>query len=208
MVARQRSLFGLGRPGFDPALGGLRRIELGRGAWIELLPQWLHGHETVFAATRDLVQWHQDRRWMYERWVDVPRLTASLPEDGPAHPVVEELAEALSVHYGVPFDRISLAYYRDGRDSVAMHGDHGLRTMDADALVASVSVGEPRPFRLQPAGGGRSTVLRLGWGDLLVMGGRCQRTWRHGVPKVARAGPRVSIMFRSSAFDPPGDEAS
>jgi len=29
-----------------------------------------------------------------------------------------------------------------------------------------------------------------------VMGGTCQRTWRHGIPKVASAGPRIAVMFR------------
>jgi len=47
-------------------------------------------------------------------------------------------------------------------------------------------------------GGGASIPFHLGGGDLLVMGGTCQRTWRHGIPKVAQAGPRIALMFRPS----------
>ena len=97
--------------------------------------------------------------------------------------------------YGTVFDRLGFALYRDGRDSVAWHGDQVARDLP-EALVATVSLGEPRLFALRPKGGGRAVRYHLGHGDLVVMGGTCQRTWDHAVPKVARAGPRVSVMFR------------
>jgi alkylated DNA repair dioxygenase AlkB len=59
-------------------------------------------------------------------------------------------------------------------------------------------VGGQRRFLLRPYGGGHSIALNLGWGDLLVMGGTCQRTWQHCLPKVAHAEPRIAIMFRPS----------
>src|SRR5262249_45283546 len=129
------------------------------------------------------------------REVDVPRLYGALPDDGPGHPVIEPMRRVLGERYSTDFTRVSVALYRDGRDSVAWHGDYVAREMDT-ALVASVSVGAPRRFLLRPKGGGRSTSLTLGWGDLLVMGGTCQRTWQHAIPKVASAPPRVVIMFR------------
>jgi alkylated DNA repair dioxygenase AlkB len=66
------------------------------------------------------------------------------------------------------------------------------------ALVATVSVGAPRRFLLRPNTGGTSLSFSLGRGDLLVMGGSCQRTWQHAVPKSRRVGdePRIAIMFR------------
>ena len=79
--------------------------------------------------------------------------------------------------------------------SVAFHGDYVAREMDR-ALVATVSVGAPRRFLMRPTGGGKSIALTLGWGDLLVMGGTCQRTWQHAIPKVKHALPRIAIMFR------------
>jgi alkylated DNA repair dioxygenase AlkB len=138
---------------------------------------------------------------MYERVVDVPRLVAELPEDGPGHPILERAAEVLSSHYGLPLPRISLADYRDGRDSVAWHGDRLGRLID-DTVVAILSLGEPRRFLLRPVAGGPSRAFELGWGDLLVMGGSCQRTWQHAVPKAAQAGPRMSVQFRPVAEDP------
>jgi alkylated DNA repair dioxygenase AlkB len=105
------------------------------------------------------------------------------------------MRRALCERYRESFERVSLALYRDGRDSVAWHGDQVARNMP-EALVASVSVGTPRRLLLRPKTGGRSLALALGWGDLLVMGGSCQRTWQHHVPKVAHAEPRISIMFR------------
>src|SRR5262249_40235264 len=97
--------------------------------------------------------------------------------------------------YGTAFERVSLGLYRDGQDSVAWHGDYVARRI-SEAIVATVSVGAPRRFLLRPHGGGRSGAVSLGWGDLIVMGGSCQRTYQHSVPKVANAEPRIAIMFR------------
>ena len=63
-------------------------------------------------------------------------------------------------------------------------------------MVAIVSLGDPRKLALRPRGGGDSIAVTLGHGDLVVMGGSCQRTWEHAVPKVAAAGPRIGVQFR------------
>jgi alkylated DNA repair dioxygenase AlkB len=196
----QGSLFGSGEPHLDPDLTGLRRVVLGGGAWIDHVGSWLEGHEAVFEALERSTRWAHHRRRMYERVVDVPRLVAKLPDDGPGHPVLDEGAAVLSRHYGVALARISLAYYRDGRDSVAWHGDRLGPVVD-DTVVAILSVGTPRRFLLRPTAGGASRAFELGWGDLLVMGGNCQRTWQHSVPKVALAGPRISVQFRPNTAD-------
>jgi alkylated DNA repair dioxygenase AlkB len=142
---------------------------------------------------------------MYERVVDVPRLVARLPEDAPGHPVIDEMAGALSAHHGLRLDQVSLALYRDGRDSVAWHGDR-MGPLRDGTVVAIVSLGAPRRFLLRPAGGGRSLAFTLGGGDLLAMGGTCQRTWEHTVPKMAHAGPRISLQFREAVPEPgPGE---
>jgi alkylated DNA repair dioxygenase AlkB len=120
---------------------------------------------------------------------------AGLPDDGPGHPLLDRIRALLSERYGTDFPRISLGYYRDGTDSVAWHGDRVARTLP-EALVATVSLGGPRRFLLRPRGGGRSIAFSLGLGDLFVMGGACQRTWQHAVPKVKQALPRVAVMFR------------
>ncbi len=193
----QASLFDIGTPAFDPHLDGLERLGLGDGAWVDYLPHWLSGHQAVY---RDLVRcadWKHERRLMYERSVDVPRLTAPAPTEGHSAELLLDLSAALAGHYAVTFDGMSLAWYRHGKDSVAPHGDRIGRLCD-DTVVAIVSVGTPRRFVLRPLAGGRSLTFSPGWGDLLVMGGSCQRTWLHSVPKCARADPRISIQLRAT----------
>ena len=141
---------------------------------------------------------------MYEKLVDVPRLLswygegALLPD-----PLLEEAREALNAHYakelGELFTTAGLCLYRDGHDSVAWHGDTIGRGKNEDTMVAIISLGSPRQFLLRPRGGGGTIRRQLGHGDLIVMGGSCQRTWEHAVPKTTRSvGPRISIQFRPS----------
>ncbi|MEW2133104.1 alpha-ketoglutarate-dependent dioxygenase AlkB [Streptomyces sp. NPDC005435] len=187
-------------------LAGLRRTELGAGAWIDVLPGWLSGADALFERLAAEVPWREERRKMYDNVVAVPRLLAFYQQRDPLpHPVLDEARSALTAHYapelGEPFTTAGLCFYRDGRDSVAWHGDRIGRGARADTMVAILSVGAPRDLLLRPAdggGGAAATVRRpLGHGDLIVMGGSCQRTWEHCVPKTARAaGPRISVQFR------------
>jgi alkylated DNA repair dioxygenase AlkB len=109
------------------------------------------------------------------------------------------MAEALSGWYGVAFTQVGANLYRDGMDSVAWHGDRVARDLE-ESTVALVSLGTPRPFKLRPKGGGKSIGFVPDRGDLLVMGGSCQRTWDHAIPKVKSVGPRMSVQFRH-AYD-------
>ncbi|GAA2649249.1 alpha-ketoglutarate-dependent dioxygenase AlkB family protein [Streptomyces vastus] len=180
----------------------LRRTRLGDGAWIDLLPGWLSGADALFAQLAAEVPWRAERRQMYEHTVDVPRLLAFYGAgDVLPHPVLYEARDALSSYYaeelGEPFTTAGLCYYRDGRDSVAWHGDRTGRGAREDTLVAVLSVGAPRDLLLRHRRGGSTVRRPLGHGDLLVMGGSCQRTWEHAIPKTTRAaGPRISIQFR------------
>ncbi len=182
----------------DPAFTHARRIELADGAWLDHVPAWVRGHAALFAELRAELTWRSETRRMYDREILTPRLLASAARPG----LVEAMRAALSARYGEAFVRTTAALYRDGADSVAYHGDTAARDMDT-ALVATVSLGAPRRFRLRPTAGGPSRALDLGGGDLLVMGGTCQRTWRHGIPKVAHAGPRIALMFRPRWGDAP-----
>ncbi|MFF9020513.1 alpha-ketoglutarate-dependent dioxygenase AlkB [Streptomyces eurythermus] len=183
-------------------LDGLRRTELGAGAWIDVLPGWLSGADALFERLAAEVPWRAERRKMYDNVVAVPRLLAHYGEGDPLpHPVLDEARAALSRHYaeelGEPFTTAGLCFYRDGRDSVAWHGDRIGRGAREDTMVAILSVGAPRDLLLRPAGGGPTVRRPLGHGDLIVMGGSCQRTWEHCVPKTGRAaGPRISVQFR------------
>jgi alkylated DNA repair dioxygenase AlkB len=192
----QLSLFArASEPSFDERYASLRRIPLEGGAWVEYAPAWLSGHAQVFEHLVTTTDWQTSHEKMYDRVVEVPRVFATYPENGPGHPILPRIARALGARYGEAFSRVTVALYRTGKDSVAFHGDRVARNMD-EALVATVSVGAPRRFLMRPKGGGRSMAFQLGWGDLIVMGGTCQRTWDHGIPKAARAEPRIAIMFR------------
>ena len=182
-------------PSPDRGLTTLRRVRLDARSWLEHGAGWLAGHEELFDALRQGVEWRTERREMYDTVVEVPRLTATIPDDGPAPPALARAHQALERRYPRRFESVRLAWYRDGRDSVAMHGDRIGRRI-ADTVVAILSLGAARRFLLKPAAGGRSLRFDLGGGDLLVMDGACQRTWRHGIPKVKSAGPRISIQFR------------
>ena len=177
------------------ARAAARRLQLDAQSWVEHEPGWLPGHTALFGALREGIEWHTERRAMHGAVIEVPRLTATIPDDGPSPPALARAHEALERRYGRRFESVRLAWYRDGRDSVAMHGDRIGRRI-ADTVVVILSLGAPRRFLLKPAPGGPSLRFDLGDGDLLVMGGACQRTWRHGIPKVKTAGPRISIQFR------------
>ncbi|WP_432477540.1 alpha-ketoglutarate-dependent dioxygenase AlkB [Nocardioides sp. GXQ0305] len=177
------------------------RTPLTRGAWIDVQRSWLVDPDEVLTTMAHDVPWRAERRQMYDRVVDVPRLVHTYGVGEPLpHPALEAARDALSAHYlpelGEPFVTAGCCYYRDGRDSVAWHGDRIGRGRSVDTMVAIVSVGDPRRLALRPRGGGESIAVEMGHGDLVVMGGSCQRTWEHSVPKVAAAGPRMSVQFR------------
>jgi alkylated DNA repair dioxygenase AlkB len=202
----QTSLFDLpdcdAEPGLGPLGGLVTRQVLGRGAWVDLLPGWLSGADALFDDLLEHVPWQAERRQMYERVVDVPRLLCFYGESDPLpHPALVSAREALNAHYrtelGERFTTAGLCLYRDGRDSVAWHGDTIGRGRMEDTMVAIVSLGSPRHLMLRPRGGGATIRHQLGHGDLIVMGGSCQRTWEHAIPKTSRpVGPRISVQFR------------
>ena len=179
------------------------RRDLGSGAWIESRSGWVDGADALFAELLSAVPWRAERRRMYERVLDVPRLVSfcDLAAEPAPHPAVPRLRRRLNDIYagelGEPFTSAGFCLYRDGSDSVAWHGDTIGRSSTEDTMVAIVSLGTTRMFAMRPRGGGASLRLPQSHGDLLVMGGSCQRTWEHSVPKTsAPVGPRLSIQFR------------
>jgi alkylated DNA repair dioxygenase AlkB len=201
-VAVQDSLLDFGD---EPTPTALRpeRVPLTHGAWVDVQRGWLAGSAGLFGRLVDEVPWKAERRRMYDRTVDVPRLLCFYGEDAALpDPVLDACRDALTAHYlqelGEPFRTAGLCFYRDGRDSVAMHGDTIGRGSSEDTMVAIVSLGEARPLVLRPRDGGSASLrYNLGHGDLIVMGGSCQRTWEHGIPKSARpTGSRISVQFR------------
>jgi alkylated DNA repair dioxygenase AlkB len=221
-VSVQESLLDVcDEPALGPLGGAVRRTTMARGAWVDLRPGWLAGSGAVFGRLVQVVPWRAEKRHMYDKVVAVPRLLCFYGEDAPLpDPVLTAAREALNAHYGPelgePFRTAGLCLYRDGRDSVAWHGDTIGRGRTEDTMVAILSLGTPRSLQLRPrvkgagpggTGGGsppcteeageRPLRFELGHGDLLVMGGSCQRSWEHAVPKTSQpVGPRISVQFR------------
>ncbi|MEV6347770.1 alpha-ketoglutarate-dependent dioxygenase AlkB [Actinoplanes sp. NPDC051851] len=191
-----------GPAGAYTPLAGLTRHGLTAGAWVDVLPGWLRGSDAVFEALLG-IDWRAERRRMYDDVVDVPRLLRWFgAQERLPHPALTEGRAALNAHYadelGEEFVTAGMCLYRDGRDSVAWHGDTLGRSATEDTMVAILSLGSPRHLVLRPRADDHETLrFPLGHGDLIVMGGSCQRTWEHAIPKTTRAvGPRVSVQFR------------
>jgi alkylated DNA repair dioxygenase AlkB len=196
----QPSLFEADEVGLRPLDDSVQRTELGDGAWVELRRDWLTRPGELFERLLETVPWQAEQRVMYGKMVAVPRLVCFFePGSELPDPLLHQAMDALSARYGQrdPFQTVGCCLYRAGRDSVAWHGDRIGRGADQDTVVAIVSLGAARRFLLRPRAGGTPIRFDLGGGDLLVMGGSCQRTWEHTVPKTARAvAPRISVQFR------------
>jgi alkylated DNA repair dioxygenase AlkB len=196
-LAWQASLFGgPDGPTFDRAFASITRTQLDPTAWLDVATGWVANADDLFEEVLAGAPWESHRVHMYERVVEQPRLTARW-DDAPA--IVEEMRALLSLRYDVEFTSVGFNLYRDGRDSVAWHGDRVASELP-EAIVALVTLGGRRKFQLRPKGGGRSTTHWPSSGDLMVMGGSCQRTMDHCVPKMSAAEPRISIQFRH-AYD-------
>lgn len=189
-------------PELRPLGAMVERVPLEHGAWIDIRPGWLSNSDALFERLAVEVPWRADKREMYDKVVDVPRLVswfgagATLPD-----PVLEQARNTLNDHYGRSpgqvFETAGLCFYRTGNDSVAWHGDRVGRTIGQDTMVAILSVGAERALSVRPKGGGKTMKFAVGHGDLIVMGGSCQRTHEHAILKSKQAiGPRISIQFR------------
>jgi alkylated DNA repair dioxygenase AlkB len=175
-----------------------RRIALDATSWVELVAAWLPEPEALFAELRDGARWEQRDRRMYEKTVTEPRLTAEIADVAAVPPALRAAVDRLATQYGVGYDGLWLNYYRDGRDSTAWHGDRISCRRD-DCTVPVLTLGATRRFLLKPRTGGASLALWPAAGDLVVMGGRCQRDWVHAVPKALELrAPRISVNFQSS----------
>ena len=141
-------------------------------------------------AARALDVYEERHRAASHRW-STPDV-ADTPDD-----FLQIVARTLSVRYDVPYRRVWMNLYRDNRDGTSWHADR-LAKQHQEAIIPVLSLGAARRFLIRPITGGHSTVLAPAGGDLVVMGGRCQRDWQHSVPKQKTpAGPRISLNFQS-----------
>jgi alkylated DNA repair dioxygenase AlkB len=183
----------------DPHFGRAVRTALDTTSWVEVVSGWVSGPSSLFEQLARGVPWREHHRRVFGQWFLEPRLTAEYRDlESVPHPRLLEMAHLLSSHYGRRYDSIWLNLYRDGRDSTGWHRDH-FSCRRPDCIVPVLTVGSARPFLIKPRHGGPSVRFVPRSGDLVVMGGRSQEDWVHGVPKVAgEIGPRISVNFQSS----------
>ncbi|MEV7320040.1 alpha-ketoglutarate-dependent dioxygenase AlkB [Streptomyces sp. NPDC093970] len=184
------------RVSVDRTFATAMRVQLDSTSWVDYVQGWLAGDDELMSMLMRQADWEQRSRWMYTRQVEEPRLTAEFPviTDAP-HPVLTYLAETLSAHYGTPYTRLWMNWYRDHDDGTGWHADRPANKLD-EAVIPVLSLGATRRFLIRPEGGGASRPLVVHGGDLVVMGGRCQKDYQHMVPKQKQpAGARLSLNF-------------
>jgi alkylated DNA repair dioxygenase AlkB len=184
----------------------VERVTLPPSSWVEIVPGFVRDAAAVFSALHETVTWQQTEVLRYDRYVPERRLGAGLRND--AHPVLNQIDLHLRSRFRVPFTGVAAILYRDGHDFQGLHSDREMRWLD-DTVIAIVVLGTRRPFVLRPRLGKgvpvervpagsdpADVVLTPGEGDLLVMGGACQREWLHGVPAASTDRPRISLTWR------------
>jgi alkylated DNA repair dioxygenase AlkB len=184
----------------------VERTTLAPTSWVEMVPGFVRDAHGVFTELHDTVQWQQTGVLRYDRYVPERRLGAGVRSD--AHPMMHQTGLHLRSRFAVPFTGVAAILYRSGEDFQGLHSDREMRWLD-DTLIAIVVLGTRRPFVLRPrAPGGvpvervpagsdpNDVVLTPGEGDLLIMGGACQREWLHGVPAAPTDQPRISLTWR------------
>jgi alkylated DNA repair dioxygenase AlkB len=184
------------------------RISLGDGAsWVDVVTAFVPAAAGLFDDVRDNTRWQQTEVLRYERYAPEKRLSGYISPSA-APPAVRQTGLHLESVYRQRFDGVAAILYRDGNDFQGLHSDREMRWLE-ETLIGILVLGERRPFVLRqrgpsaqfvdrtPAGQGeRDVVLLPGHGDLLVMGGRCQLDWLHGVPAAATEFPRISLTWR------------
>ena len=183
----------------DAAFRTATRTALDAHSWVEIVPFWLTGADTLFERLRTEVPWKEHYRRLFEKTFLEPRLTAEYGRIQDAPPPLAETADVLSRHYRVRYDSLWLNLYRDGRDSTGWHRDR-FSCRQPECIVPVLTLGATRRFLIKPRRGGASVAFSPQSGDLVVMGGRCQQDWVHGVPKSpGTPEARISVNFQSSA---------
>lgn len=188
------------------------RHELGEGCWLELVRGYVAREEArLFASLVSELPWVQE---VYPRggFIPAPRLTSFHGDPGCAYaysgiayqpgdwtPALLELRHGLRAASELDFNTVLANLYRDGSDSLGFHADDEpeLGPSRDDIAIASISLGAPRRFVMKHRRDGRRLGFELGAGDLLLMRGRTQARWIHGVPKTRlEVGPRINLTFR------------
>lgn len=184
----------------------IERMVLAPNSWVEIIPGFVRDGTSVFTELHDTLPWQQTEVLRYDRYVPERRLGVGVSSD--VNPMLRQTGLHLRSRFRVPFTGVAAILYRNGDDFQGLHSDREMRWLD-DTLIAIVVLGIRRPFVLRPRAEGGVPVERVpagsapddlvlmpGEGDMLVMGGACQREWLHGVPGASTDQPRISLTWR------------
>lgn len=185
------------------------RIDLGGTGWVDLTRGFVIEPHRAMQRLQDDTAWQSTEVLRYDRYVAEKRLSAGLRADSDA--LTRQAQMHLESRYRHRLSGVAAILYRDGDDFQGLHSDREMRWLD-DTIVAIVVLGQRRPFVFRQRTGDASFVDRTpagqlpdditlmpGEGDLLVMGGACQRDWLHGVPAASTDLPRISLTWRWAA---------
>jgi alkylated DNA repair dioxygenase AlkB len=175
-----------------------KRSALDAHSWVDVVTGWMSGSHLLFQQLATGEPWLQRDRRLFDRTFREPRLMAEYQSLCNAPEALVDAAQALSRHYGIEYDSLWLNLYRNGQDSTGWHRDR-FSCRRSECTVPVLTLGASRRFLIKPRAGGSSVIFKPGSGDLIVMGGRCQEDWLHGVPKeLGIAERRISVNFQSS----------
>jgi alkylated DNA repair dioxygenase AlkB len=185
----------------------VRRINLDESSWVDLVEGFVPNADELFATIHTNTPWEQTEVLRYDKYVPENRLGAGLPKDSP-QVAIRQIGMHLDATYRVNFTGVAAILYRNGDDFQGLHSDREMKWLD-DTLIGITVLGVRRPFVLRkrgetanhkdltPAGKAPDDVVLMpGEGDLLVMGGRNQRDWLHGVPAAETDHARISLTWR------------
>jgi len=184
----------------------VERRQLDDTSWVDVVGGFVRESAARFEELRGTTPWQQTEVLRYDRYVAEQRLSASVSSD--SRPFLRQAELHLGAAYRVPWTGVAAILYRGGDDFQGFHGDRELRWLD-DTLIAIIVLGVRRPFALRPRGPRSDAydripagahpddvVLTPGEGDMIVMGGACQRDWLHCVPPAETTGERISLTWR------------
>lgn len=198
----------------------MRKLPFGRGpvlethqvsgGWVQFAEGLFYDHHRRFLEIAASLPLQVERIVVYGQSHLTPRLTSWHGDAGYTYsgrsfnpePWTEELAairDRLKELTGTEFNSVLANYYRSGNDTVGAHSDDEpeLGPEPDDVRIASVSLGDRRRFVLKHKETGAKMEFSLGYGNVLVMGGKLQQHWKHSVPRTKKAvGPRLNLTFR------------
>jgi alkylated DNA repair dioxygenase AlkB len=186
-------------------------FNLADGAELVLIRQFYQQSESDQLFTKLLTDllWQEENIFIFSKWVKVPRLMcwhgdpdAYYQYSGVNHQPLPWTPELQSIRGKVEqqcqytFNSVLANLYRDGKDSMGCHADDE-KELGINPTIASLSFGDERLFKMHHKKSKQTLSINLQHGDLLLMGGTCQRNWLHSVPKTkVHKTPRINLTFR------------